>query len=306
MFVRVCECCKQTFEAKVANKRFCKPECFAQHRKAYGIKNIESRKVERVCRQCRKAYRRVYAKSGFCSISCGSKWNMEHGVFDAWKTSQLGKRSGKYVPCNECSKALYTVEHQFKQELHFCDRKCKGRYDSKQYAGVGNPMFGRMLSDRSLEKQKRTLLQNHGVTNAFFLSKHRTISKAQREILDHLSSSLPSAAFEGEKLFHSGTHKYFIDIFSEKAKMVIEYNGDYWHCNPSQFSGSFFHPRKHKHAEQIWAEDAERMRVMQQKGYHTVTVWESEYCSDKQNVLDKLIETAKQLSNKVKKGSASG
>lgn len=167
-------------------------------------------------------------------------------------------------------------------------------------------MFGRKNSEEALEKSRRTLLQNHGVTNAFFLSKHRTVSKAQQEILDYLSSSLPAAQFEGEKLFHSGTHKYFIDIFSEKAKLVVEFNGDYWHCNPTKFSGSFFHHRKNKRAEQIWAEDAERMSVMQQKGYHTVTVWESEYCSDKQNVLHKLLETAKQLTNKVNKGNASG
>ena len=153
-------------------------------------------------------------------------------------------------------------------------------------------MFGRKLSVQSLEKQKRTLLQNHGVTNAFFLSKHRTVSKAQQEILDHLSSSVPSAKFEGEKLFHSGAHKYFIDVFSEQAKMIVEYNGDYWHCNPSGYSGSFFHPKKRKPAEQIWREDAERMNVMQQKGYHTITVWESEYCSDKQGVLRRLTASA--------------
>jgi hypothetical protein len=131
--------------------------------------------------------------------------------------------------------------------------------------GSGNPMFGRKNSEEVLDKSRRTLLQNHGVTNAFFLSKHRTVSKAQQEIIDHLSSSIPAAQFEGEKLFHGGTHKYCIDIFSDKAKMVVEYNGDYWHCNPIKYSGSFYHPLKKKYAEQIWAEDAERMSVMQQK-----------------------------------------
>lgn len=292
MFVRVCECCKQVFEAKVANKRFCKPECFAEHRKAYGIKNIESRKVTRTCRQCGQLYSRVYEKSGFCTIACGSKWNIKHGVSDAWTGSQRGKRSGKHVPCNECSKPLYVVEHQFKQEHHFCDRKCKGRYFGKQFIGNGNPMFGRKNSEEALTKSRRTLLQNHGVTNAFFLSKHRTVSKAQQDILSHLTGSVPQAHFEGEKLFQSGTHRYFIDIFSENVKMVVEYNGDYWHCNPSQYSGSFFHPKKMKTAEQIWIEDASRMSVIKEKGYHTFTVWESEYRTDRRGVLTRLVETA--------------
>lgn len=292
MFVRICERCKKQFEAKVANKRFCGPTCFAEHRKEYGAQNIESRKVERACRQCKKTYRRVYEKKGFCSISCGSKWNIEHGIFDAWTGSQRGKRSGKHVHCDECGKKLYIAKHQFSQELHFCDRKCKGKYLGRQFMGPGNPMFGRKHSEGALAKSKRTLLQNHGVTNAFFLSKHRTMSKAQQEILDHLSSSVPAAQFEGEKLFLSGAHKYFIDIFSDQAKMIVEFNGDYWHCNPTKFSGSFFHPKKRKYAEQIWADDAERLSVMRQKGYHTITVWESEYYSDKQGVLQRLTESA--------------
>src|SRR3990167_11309067 len=135
MFVRVCECCKQTFEAKVANKRFCKPECFAKHRRAHGVKNLASRMVVRICRQCKQPYKRVYEKSGFCTISCGAKWNIEHGVSDAWTGSQRGKRSGKHVLCNECGKSIYIVEHQFKQEHHLCNMKCKGRYFGKQFIG---------------------------------------------------------------------------------------------------------------------------------------------------------------------------
>lgn len=292
MFARTCEVCQNPFEAKVANKRLCGLECFAVHRKRYGERNIESRKVERTCRQCGGTYRRVYQKSGFCSIACGAKWNIERGVSRSWTQSQLGRRSGRDVPCVECGKTCYIVEHQFEQDLHFCDKKCKGRHFSKVFSGSGNPMFGRKLSVLSLAKQKRTLLQNHGVTNAFFLSKHRTVSKAQREILNHLSGSVPQAAFECEKLFHSGTHRYFVDIFSETAKMVIEFNGDYWHCNPATHSASYVHHRKRKTAQQIWHEDAARAHVFLEKGYHTVTVWESEYSRDKRGVLNRLTESA--------------
>lgn len=291
MTTRVCKRCNREFEAKTA-KRFCGLECFSAHRKAYGRRHIESRKVERKCRQCGGSYRRVYEKQGFCSIACGSKWNIEHGVSKPWTQSQLGKRSGRDVPCVECGKTCYIVEHQFDQDLHFCNKKCKGRHFSQVFSGSGNPMFGRKLSELSLAKQKRTLLQNHGVTNAFFLSKHRTVSKAQQEILDHLSGSVPAAGFEGERFFHSGTYRYFIDIFSETAKMVVEFNGDYWHCNPLTYSGSFFHPKKRKTAEEIWRTDAERTHVLSQKGYRVFSVWENEYCRDKRGVLDRLTKIA--------------
>lgn len=153
-------------------------------------------------------------------------------------------------------------------------------------------MFGRRLSEDSLAKQKRTLLQNHGVTNAYFLSKRRTTSKAQVEILSHLTGTLPNFDFEGEKFFSSGSHRYYIDIFSEQLKMVIEYNGDYWHCNPTHYSGSFFHPKKGKTASEIWCEDEKRLSTLEENGYRTFTVWETEYSRDRSGVLKRLVNTA--------------
>ena len=146
-------------------------------------------------------------------------------------------------------------------------------------------MFGKKLSDETLAKQKRTLLQNHGVTNAYFLSKHRTTSKAQIEILDHMSSSFPEACFEGEKFFDSGTHRYFIDVFSEPKKVIIEFNGDYWHCNPSFYSGSFFHPKKKMTAGEIWEYDMSKVMTLKEKGYNVFVVWENEFNADKSGTL---------------------
>ena len=153
-------------------------------------------------------------------------------------------------------------------------------------------MFGRRLSEESLAKQKRTLLQNHGVTNAYFLSKHRTVSKAQGEILSHMTGTLPGFNFEGEKFFSSGSHRYYIDIFSEPLKMIVEFNGDYWHCNPLYYSASFVHPKKGKTASEIWHEDKKRMTALEENGYRTFTVWENEYSRDRSGVLTRLIETA--------------
>ena len=146
-------------------------------------------------------------------------------------------------------------------------------------------MFGRTLTSESLQRQKATLLANHGVTNAYFLSVHRQVSRAQREILSYLTSTFPEHGFEGEKYFASGSHRCFIDIVSERAKLAVEFNGDYWHCNPSVYSGSFFHPKKRKTAEQIWEDDRRRLQVLEKSGYRTLVVWENEYSADKQGVL---------------------
>jgi very-short-patch-repair endonuclease len=283
--LKTCNVCKKTFTTNVSNKRFCNKICFDEHRKNYGTINCKLRKKIRICKYCKKEYLRVYKKSGFCTISCGSKWNIENGNFDKWKNSQKGKRSGIIKNCSFCNEQLYCVSNQFNQKFHYCNRRCFGKHQSIRFLNTGNPMFGRKLSKLSLDKQKRTLMNNHGVTNAYFLSKHRIVSKNQQEIFDYLSCHIPSAKFESEKFFNSKTNRYFIDIFSESLKIVIEYNGDYWHCNPKKYKSTYFHPKKQKYALEIWNDDDKKMKFMKDKGYNVLVIWENDYCLNKQNTL---------------------
>ena len=38
--------------------------------------------------------------------------------------------------------------------------------------------------------------------------------------------------------------KYYIDVFIPVKNIAIEYNGDYWHCNPEKYSSEYFHKKK--------------------------------------------------------------
>lgn len=64
-------------------------------------------------------------------------------------------------------------------------------------------------------------------------------------------------------------------------KVCIEFNGDYWHCNPNQYSSTFFHPHIKKYAEQIWEIDNIKKRIMENQGFTYIVVWEKEWREDK-------------------------
>lgn len=140
-------------------------------------------------------------------------------------------------------------------------------------------------------------MQNHGVSNAYFLSVRRTTSKAQQEIIDHLNKTHPELGFVGEQLFYANSRRFFIDAMCEKLKLVVEYNGDYWHCNPLSYDGTFFHPKKKKTATEIWKEDEQRMEALREAGYKTIVVWERDYVRNKDKVIDELERTISDLVN---------
>lgn len=295
MRLRTCKVCVKEFEAKVSNQKFCGKPCFDLHRKEYSKQNSEKRKVDRTCRQCGKTYRRVLEKKGFCTISCGSKWNVENGNFETWKHSSTNRElTGKTVECSTCNRPLYVKKSSLKeQENHFCDRKCAGVFSSKRFSGSGNPMYGKKLSEESLLKQKETLLKNHGVTNAFYLSDRKTTSKPQLDIFDRLSLEFIDLKFECEKRIDVEGNRFFVDIACESLKIAIEFNGDYWHCNPATFAETFFHPKKKQYAKDVWEQDEKRKRLLEEAGYSVVVVWEKDYCLSKQSEIQRLVELIK-------------
>ena len=40
--------------------------------------------------------------------------------------------------------------------------------------------------------------------------------------------------------------KFICDIFIEEYNLIIEFYGDYWHCNPKRYKSDFLHPHKKK------------------------------------------------------------
>ncbi len=84
-------------------------------------------------------------------------------------------------------------------------------------------------------------------------------------------------------------------MMCEKLKLVVEYNGDYWHCNPLSYDASFFHPKKKMTAAEVWKADEERMEALRKAGYRTIVVWERDYVRNKSKIIDELERTISDL-----------
>jgi G:T-mismatch repair DNA endonuclease (very short patch repair protein) len=79
------------------------------------------------------------------------------------------------------------------------------------------------------------------------------------------------------------------DIYLPKFNLIIEYNGDYWHCNPNKYNPDYIHPHKKKTSYQIWSEDKIRIDNIIKYNYNLEVVWES-YFDEKttiQNIIKK-------------------
>lgn len=169
---------------------------------------------------------------------------------------------------------------------------------------TGRP--GHVFTDEMRQNQLKTMLERYGVTNAYMLAKHRTKSKPQIAIYEWLLQQYPEFNFEIEKsVINEGITELFADIISFSHNIIIEFNGDFWHCNPSTYSKDFFHPVKKLTAAEIWSYDEKRQNFLQKAGFNVIIVWEAEYNSNcwKQQLIERIEKYGKKEDTTYKRPS---
>jgi len=70
---------------------------------------------------------------------------------------------------------------------------------------------------------------------------------------------------------------YFYDFYNKNTKQFIEFQGDYWHCNPLKYEACFFHTLKQKYAHEIWEYDLQKKIQAEKHGWQVEYVWESDF-----------------------------
>lgn len=75
---------------------------------------------------------------------------------------------------------------------------------------------------------------------------------------------------------------------------IIEFNGDYWHCNPIIYKGDFFNKVKQKTANEIWEYDLQKKKCAEKYNNKYLIIWEYEYNNDREKTFQKCIDFIKE------------
>jgi G:T-mismatch repair DNA endonuclease (very short patch repair protein) len=168
--------------------------------------------------------------------------------------SRIGKATGK-------NNSMANPEHKEKAK-----KNLKKKWESGSLEYVRKIMSDKLKETRRLGKIKSVIR-----------------SKTEKQIVNEI-----------KKLGYIVKHSHKVDtkicdIFLPQLNLIIEYNGDYWHCNPSKYSKEYFHQVKGITAEQLWEYDKNKIDLIKNKGYNLEVVWESDYKSDK-TIINNLIK----------------
>jgi len=90
-----------------------------------------------------------------------------------------------------------------------------------------------------------------------------------------------------KKTNQNSVESKIFDIYIPKYNLLVEYNGDYWHCNPKKYKADYFNKKKNKTAEELWEYDKNKLYLAKKYNYNTIVIWESDYKQNK-NILKEI------------------
>ena len=115
-------------------------------------------------------------------------------------------------------------------------------------------------------------------------------SKFAKEIIKYCCKKINMSIPKKEKyIYWKKTNNAFAYDFMYKNK-IIEFQGDYWHCNPKLYDKDFYNKVKQKTAQEIWEYDKNKLECANFYGYDVLYVWEYDYNNDKEKILQKCID----------------
>lgn len=292
-----CKLCGQVCIDTGKSRQYCRP-CFKKKRRAEANERHRASLVDKPCRYCGTVKPMRPGRAGFCSRPCGAKWHMENGDCEEWRLRK-NERRGRDVPCIICGTMKYCTQGELSSGMAaVCGDDCRAVYTVAKARSEFNPQRGRPQTDEQKSARVNAMLEKHGVDNAFKLAKHRKNTKPQKELLEALRSKLhghrvvPEAQIEmGQREDRAWSSVCYADILFPDRRIIVEFYGDYWHCNPSvgKYAPEFVHHKKLKTAQEIWDEDARRERDLRALDYDVIVVWEDDWKHRRVAVLDTIV-----------------
>ena len=235
---------------------------------------------------------------------------------DRCSSLDIKKDDEKYYIIRKCPKCNKDIKTNSKDKVIACRNhfsKISGSSlckpcSLKLQVGEGNPFFGKKHTKESLNKMSKSKKgQNSGNKNHMKQEKYRQMSRDimrsnwDNGILDRkvISEQMKQTQRSGKiksvivskrekeivkelkSLGYKTIHSYRVDskicdIFIPSLNLIIEYFGDYWHCNPKKYDSDYFNKKKNKFAWELWDYDKKKIDLIKSYGYNLEVVWEGD------------------------------
>lgn len=247
-----CLYCNMEYNSHTQSEiRCCSRKC------AYLLRKVLSREY-RICAECNNEFL-VYKnnRKKCCSQNCA-------GIHIPYHENRINSR-------NLIIKERYGVDNIMKLQEY------RDKIANTKLLRYGNSSYN------NINKNIETCLARYGVKYVFLCtikSNGKSISKSQKQLFDIVQNIYQDAVIE-HQLVDIGIS---VDIFIPSKNLIIEFYGDFWHCNPNKYNSEDYNRCLHKTAKEKWELDIIRENKIKEAGYNLKIVWESDFKKNDFNI----------------------
>jgi hypothetical protein len=83
-----------------------------------------------------------------------------------------------------------------------------------------------------------------------------------------------------------------------RNKLIIEFNGDFWHANPSIYKSNWIHPLLKESAKNIWNKHKIKINLSKNLGYENLIVWEKDFNANQKEIIKNIIKIINNVNQK--------
>lgn len=167
-------------------------------------------------------------------------------------------------------------------------RKGKGTGEKNS---MSNPLWKTKASENlkkrwksgELEETRKKMSEQMKKSRREGKLKSHNVSKKEKEIL----SILKKLGLNVKNSYRVDTK--ICDIYIPEFNLIIEYFGDYWHCNPLKYTEDYFNKNKSMTAKEIWEYDSKKIDLIKNYGYNLEVIWEHDLKNDNK-LINQIIE----------------
>jgi hypothetical protein len=191
---------------------------------------------------------RKYKESGnFCSRECG---DIDYSKNYSGKNSHLYSRVK--TKCVWCNKEIEIHQYRYNaSENNFCDKVCFNEWFRNVF----------VKTEEYIIRNRETMLKN--LSNGSINKTNTSIQIKINELLDNMNIS-----YENEKTISF----YSVDNYLIDSNLIIEVNGDFFHCNPTIYSNIGYEMQVNR----IIRDKAKKTRIKTLYDVNILYLWEND------------------------------
>lgn len=267
----------------ICNESFKNKRGLSTHIRKHKITISEYKKKFNLICYCPLCGKEIHCenKTGHCN-SCRNRTKENNPFFNkshSKKTINILK-----IKCRKASKKLW-------ENLEYRQKILNGisKPRPKEFALEQSKRVKKWYEQNPIQKDLRSKCMKNSwktgkITKNNYSSNH---SHLEKELLNLLKEIDPS--FKEKITLKIDNRWFFPDIINLNKKLIVEFYGDYWHCNPNIY-------KKHDDfnfglkVKDIWNHDNERIGKFKREGYKVIIIWETNFKENKEQVINEIMQ----------------